>query len=407
MSGVSLEGRNRAVGGGTVSGLIFACAALALGACTTIQRVPLPEAEVSKAAVLNDTRSVDQIRIWGDQKAPVQEYLGTKPDAELRAEFPALYGRPHTYLALSGGGEDGAFGAGLLTGWTAKGTRPEFTIVTGVSTGALIAPFAFLGSAYDGRLTEIYTQYSLEDLVKKRSVFSILPAASAVDPKPMRELIARYISPAVVDQIAEQHRRGRQLWIGTTNLDAGRPVLWNIGAIASSSDPRRVGLIHDVLLASASIPGAFPPVLINVRADGRTYDELHVDGGTTNQVFLYPAGTDWKFVTQKLRVKGRPELYVIRNASLSPTYEPVKAELLPIAGRSISSLIRTQGIGDLYRIYFSAQRSGLDFNLAFIPPGNQAPPNTVFDQVHMRKMFQLGQQQASDGSAWHKSPPGF
>lgn len=391
-------------------GLVFACAALVLvlGACTTIQRVPLPEAEVSKAAVLSDSRSsVEEIRIWGDQKAPVQDYLGKKSDAELRAEFPALYGRHHTYLALSGGGEDGAFGAGLLTGWTAKGTRPEFTIVTGVSTGALIAPFAFLGSAYDGHLTEIYTRYSLDDLVKKRSVFSIIAAASAVDPKPIRELIARYISPAVVDQIAEQHRRGRQLWIGTTNLDAGRPVLWNIGVIANSPDPRRVGLIHDVLLASASVPGAFPPVLINVRADGRAYDELHVDGGTTNQVFLYPAGTDWKFLTQKLRVKGRPELYVIRNASLSPTYEPVKAELLPIAGRSISSLIRTQGIGDLYRIYFSAQQNGVDFKLAFIPPGNAAPPNTIFDQAYMRRLFELGQQQGSAGTGWHKTPPGF
>ncbi len=369
--------------------------------------MPLPEAEVSRAIVLGDTGSVEKIRIWGDQKAPVQDYLGTKSDAELRAEFPALYGRSHTYLALSGGGEDGAFGAGLLTGWTAKGTRPEFTIVTGVSTGALIAPFAFLGSGYDSHLTQIYTEYSLKDLVNRRSVFSILSAASAVDPKPLRDLIARYISSAVVDQIAEQHRRGRQLWIGTTNLDAGRPVLWNIGAIANSADPRRVAVIHDVLLASASVPGAFPPVLINVRADGRTYDELHVDGGTTNQVFLYPAGTDWKYVTQKLRVKGRPELYVIRNASLSPTYQPVQARLIPIAGRSISSLIRTQGIGDLNRIYFSAQRSGIDFNLAFIPPGNNPPPNTVFDLAHMRKMYALGQEQALTGTAWHKTPPGF
>lgn len=380
---------------------------LALGGCASIQRTPLPESEVAKAAVLSDSSSPHPIRVWGDQKAPVQEYIGARSETDLRREFPAVYGQRHTYLALSGGGEDGAFGAGLLTGWTATGRRPEFTIVTGVSTGALIAPFAYLGPAYDRQLTEIYTEYSLKDIVRKRSVFSILSAASAVDPKPMRALISRYINPEVVERIAAEHRRGRQLWIGTTNLDAGRPVFWNIGAIASSSDPRRVGLIHDILLASASIPGAFPPVLINVHADGRIYDELHVDGGTTNQVFLYPAGTDWKFVTQKLRVRGRPELYVIRNASLSPTYEPVKASLVPIAGRSISSLIRTQGIGDLYRIYFSAQRNGVDFNLAFIPPGNDPPPNTVFDLGHMRRMFELGRRQAMTGTAWHKSPPGF
>ncbi len=395
------------IAGAALRGLVLGCASFVLVACTTIHRVPLPAAEVSSATVLADSSSSHPIRIWGDEKAPIQDYLGAMSEADLRREFPAVYGQRQAYLALSGGGENGAFGAGLLTGWTAAGKRPEFMIVTGVSTGALIAPFAFLGPAYDRHLTAIYTEYSLNDLVRRRSVFAILSAASAVDPQPMRDLIARYISPAVVAEIAAEHRRGRQLWIGTTNLDAGRPVLWSIGAIANSADPRRVKLIHDILLASASVPGAFPPVLINVNADGRTYDELHVDGGTTNQVFLYPAGTDWKFVMRKLRVKGRPELYVIRNASLSPTYQPVKAELVPIAGRSISSLIRTQGIGDLYRIYLSAQESGLDFNLAFIPPGNDAPPNSVFDQAHMRKMFLLGQQQARDGTAWHNSPPGL
>ena len=112
-------------------------------------------------------------------------------------------------------------------------------------------------------------------------------------------------TPISSNAIAAEHRKGRRLFIGTTNLDAGRPVMWNIGAIANSTDPRAPELIHKVLLASASIPGAFPPVLINVEADGKVYDELHVDGGTTTQVFVYPAGIDWKAVTRKLKVPGQ------------------------------------------------------------------------------------------------------
>jgi predicted acylesterase/phospholipase RssA len=211
----------------------------------------------------------------------------------------------------------------------------------------------------------------------------------------------------MIAAIAAEHRKGRRLFIGTTNLDASRPVMWNIGAIANSADPKAAELIHSVLLASASIPGAFPPVLISVEADGKKYDELHVDGGATTQVFLFPTGTDWRDITRRLRVKGKPDVYVVRNAALDPTYEPVKPALVPIAGRSISSLIRTQGIGDMYRIYLTTKRDGLDYHLTYIPPDFKVKSKEPFDLNYMRQLYDVGYEQGRSGKAWRKSPPGF
>ena len=152
---------------------------------------------------------------------------------------------------------------------------------------------------------------------------------------------------------------------------------------------------------------AFPPVLIKVEADGKTYDELHVDGGTASQVFLYPAELDWKRVLEKLEVPGRPAAYVIRNSRLKPDWETVKPKIIPIAGISISSLIRTQGIGDMYRIYLDCQRDGIDYNLAYIPEDFDRKPSEDFDAVYMGALFERGYQMAKDGYPWDKAPPGF
>jgi predicted patatin/cPLA2 family phospholipase len=379
-----------------------------LSCSSSLVRIPLPESAVAYAsAATPPPQESGAIRAWGDEKPAWIDAFLTAPDEEVQANFPGVYGKRHAYLALSGGGENGAYGAGLLTGWTASGKRPEFSMVTGISTGSLIAPFAFLGSAYDQPLTDIYTKYSTDDLVIKRSVFGMISAASAVDTTPLKKIIASYVDANLINAIAAEHRNGRRLFIGTTNLDAGRPVMWNIGAIANSSDPRAPELIHQILLASASIPGAFPPVLIKVEADGKVYDELHVDGGTTTQVFVYPVGIDWKAVTRKLKVPGRPDLYVVRNASLDPTYEPVKPKIIPIAGRSISSLIRTQGIGDMYRIYLSAQRDGLRYHLAFIPKEFDVKSEEAFDLAYMRQLYDVGYAQGKAGTAWVSAPPGF
>ncbi|WP_245453282.1 patatin-like phospholipase family protein [Aquibium carbonis] len=405
--------RTRRLGRKVSIGLIIAAVSISAGCTSDMARMALSEADLAQAqavpsvAAPDDSASHGAIRIWGDEKPAWFDAMVDAPPEELKQRFSGIYGKPHAYLALSGGGENGAYGAGLLTGWTASGRRPEFTMVTGISTGSLIAPFAFLGPEYDRQLTEIYTIYSTKDLVDKRPLYQILSAASVADTTRLRRLIANYMNAEVIAKIAAEHRRGRRLFVGTTNLDAGRPVLWNIGAIANSKDPRAAALIHDVLMASASIPGAFPPMLIKVEANGRTFDELHVDGGTTSQVFLYPVGVDWRKVTRNLKVPGKPDVYVIRNASLDPVYDPVKPRLVPIAGRSISTLIRTQGVGDMYRIYLGAKRDGLNYNLAFIPSEFDVKSSEPFDLAYMRKLYQLGYEQGVAGTAWHDSPPGF
>ena len=328
-------------------------------------------------------------------------------EADLREQFQGVYDKSHHYLAISGGGSQGAYGAGLLSGWTATGKRPEFTLVTGVSTGALTAPFAFLGPDYDDILKEIYTTTESDDIYKERGLLSAIFSDSIVDTKPLRSLIEKHISTQLIDKIAQEHRRGRRLYIGTMNLDAGRSMIWNIGSIANSDHPRKIALIHDIMQASASIPVFFTPVAIPVNVNGTQYDELHVDGGTGSQVFVYPAALDWREVTERLKVKGTPQVYVIRNGFIEPDYQGVNREVLPIANRSIGAMIRTQGIGDLFQIYALCTRDGNDFNLAYIPSTFDQKPKEEFDPNYMSELFDLGYELAKKGYSWEKYPPDY
>jgi hypothetical protein len=280
-------------------------------------------------------------------------------------------------------------------------------MVTGVSTGALTAPFAFLGPDYDDQLKKVYTTTSTNMIAKKRSPFLTPFGDSMVDTRPLRELIATTISTDVIEAVAREHNKGRRLFIGTANLDAGRSVIWNMGAIAASDYPRKVELFHDVLQASSAIPVAFPPIVIPVEANGQSYDEMHVDGGTGSQVFVYPAAVDWKLITEKLKVQGTPKVYVLRNSFLDPDYRGVKRSIFPIGMRTIDSLIRTQGIGDLYQIYTLCARDGNEFNLAYIPSDFTEESSEGFDPVYMSKLFDLGHRMAVAGYPWQKVPPGF
>jgi predicted patatin/cPLA2 family phospholipase len=310
----------------------------------------------------------------------------------------------HNYLAISGGGADGAYGAGLLVGWTGHGTRPQFTVVTGISTGALMAPFVFLGPKYDPVLRKVYTELSTDDLIEKRGLFEIIRNDSLASSQPIRALIAHYVDDQMIEELADEHRRGRSLLIGTTNLDAARPVTWNITRIAASGAPHSRQLIRDVILASASIPGVFPPVIIEVESNGRKFQEIHVDGGVTSQVFMYPAGFEWKKVVAKLKVPGRPRLYLIRNSRTDPGFTSVEQRILPIMTRSISSLIRAQGIGDMATIFFLTRRDEVDFNLAYVPDSFTEKPRESFDPDYMKKLFLLGYEKARWGYPWVTGP---
>jgi len=383
---------------------IVALLVVLTGCAGVPERQPLPPEHVLAAAI----PGVANARFWADEWPTFSmERFDTFTDADFRENYSRIYGKPHNYLAVSGGGANGAFGAGLLLGWSATGTRPEFSMVTGVSTGALTAPFAFLGEAYDDELRTVYTTTQTSDIVKRRNLVSAFFGDSVADTTPLKMLIEKYIGTEMVDAIAREYRKGRRLFIGTVNLDAGRSVIWDIGAIAASDYPHKMKLIHDVLRASAAIPVAFSPVVIPVVAEGQQYDELHVDGGAGSQVFVYPAAVDWRSITQKLRVQGEPRVYVIRNSFLDPDYQGIRRNVIPIASRTIDSLIRTQGIGDLYQIYALCRRDGNDFNLAYIPSDFTEKPTEAFDPVYMNKLMDRGYQMALDGYPWEKAPPGF
>ena len=389
----------------TASRLVLLALVLLPAACTPPVRNPVPADLINEATI----PGLPGGRFWGDAwptyNLPRFEAMS---EAELREEFPASYGEPHHYLAISGGGANGAFGAGLLAGWTDAGTRPEFTMVTGVSTGALSAPYAFLGSDWDDKLEEVYTTVQTSDLLEHRGILDSLFWDSMADTSKLRGVIETIFDEEVIDAIAAEHLRGRRLFIGTANLDAGRPVIWSIGEIAASDYPDRVRLVHDILQASSAIPVAFSPVIIPVEANGVAYDEMHVDGGTSTQVFVYPAAIDWHRVTERLAVPGSPNVYVIRNAFMDASHQGVNRNIMPIAGRTIDSLIRTQGIGDLYQIHALCQRDGNDFHLAYIPAEFDVVPNEAFDPVYMTELFEFGYEAArSGGYSWTDVPPGF
>lgn len=314
---------------------------------------------------------------------------------------------PAVFLAISGGGSNGAFTAGLLNGWTAAGNRPTFKAVTGISTGALIAPFAFLGPAYDSTLRKFYTEITTRDILVQRGMLAAVFDDALTDNAPLRKLLTELVNENLVKEIAAEYSKGRILLIGTANLDAQRGVIWNIGAIAASEHPHRIELILDIMIASAAIPAAFPPVMFDVEADGKPYQEMHGDGGTITQVFLYPPSMRLREEAEAIGIKRDRSVYIIRNARLVPAWSETPRRTLPIAGRAVSSLIATQGIGDLYRTYLNTQRDGIDYNLAYIPSDFKEQEKEAFDREYMQKLYDVGYEMARKGYPWEKVPPGF
>ncbi len=314
---------------------------------------------------------------------------------------------PAIFLALSGGGDDGAFGAGLLCGWTVAGDRPEFKAVTGISTGALIAPFAFLGSKYDSVLKDVYTRSTPADILEARSYFAAVFDDALADNAPLGRLLEKYVTKDMLTEIAREYERGRLLLLSTTNLDARQAVIWNMGKIAASGQPGALALFHKIMLASAAIPGAFPPVMIDVEANGKEYQEMHVDGGAMAQVFLYPPSLKIAEVSKQRGVSRERRLYIIRNARLDADWAETERRTMSIVSRAITSLIQTQGIGDLYKIYAEAKRDGIDYNLAYMPKTFKALHKEDFDTDYMSQLFQTGYDLAARGYQWDKTPPGM
>lgn len=405
---------------------LVAALSVTLGGCATAPlRHPLPP-ELADQARLPGMPA--DVRYWGDDGSSVLRDWLDPADERLAACCPAILDRPHNYLVVSSGGVDGAFGAGLLVGWTAAGTRPEFQIVTGVSTGATIATLAFLGPEYDDSLRQVYSSYSTADFAERRGFKQALTGDAAMDTARFRRLIDQYLGDEEVARIAAEARKGRKLLIGTTHLDAARPVVWDITRIAASGAPNARRLIGDLILASSTLPGIFPPVRIDVEANGAHYDELHVDGGVTSMLFLGPAGFDWKRVVDRVRIEGKPQVYVIRNArehpyldafreSISPMlersasslardeggqpeWEQVDPRVSPVLWRSMWSLFLTRGLEDPVRVFSEAQGDELALNLARIPADFEHDSDEFLDRDFMRALFERGYEMAKGGFPW-------
>ncbi|MGZ8159723.1 MAG: patatin-like phospholipase family protein [Methylobacter sp.] len=382
-----------------------------LRGCSIPVRLPAVPQDATTLAEIPDMPGIRYL-IGTDNITMKQFMLDAKDAMSSELTYRAKMGQqgplpPANFLAISGGGDDGAYGAGLLCGWSATGTRPEFKLVTGISTGALIAPFAFLGSKYDAKLKEVYTNSSPKDILEARGPLAAVFNDALADNKPLWSLLQKHITPEMLQEIAEEYKKGRILLIASTNLDSRRPVIWNMTKIAASGHPQALDLFRKLMMTSAAIPGAFPPTMIDVVANGKQYQEMHVDGGAIAQVFVYPPSLKLKEAAHKIGIDRERNLYVIRNARLDPDWSEVERRTLSIAGKAISSLIRTQGIGDLYRIYLSAQRDGLDYNLAFIPSEFHAPHKEDFDKDYMQKLFLTGYEAAEKGYPWAKTPPGY
>jgi predicted acylesterase/phospholipase RssA len=356
--------------------------------CSSLPRTPYAASDAAASTVLD----LSELRTYADE--PASSFV--KADVSFRAG-------PLSYLAISGGGADGAYGAGVLNGWTAAGTRPKFAVVSGVSTGALIAPFAFLGPAYDATLRDVYTSGIAESLLDTPSIVHALFGSGLFGNARLRELVARYIGQDMLAAIAAEDARGRKLLIVTTNLDTQRTVIWDMGRIAAIGSAQALGLFRDVLAASASIPVVFPPMLIDAEANGRRFQEMHVDGGVTAPVLTLPEA----FLLRNGAIaRGlRMNIYVLVNDKVERDFQLVPNNTIGIAARASASVTKTQIRSVLYETYEFARRNNFGFNLTYVDRDVPSPDSFGFETSYMRSLYQYGFDRARRGDFWAKAPP--
>jgi len=378
-----------------------------LSSCAILPRNAVPVDRMADAFV----PGMPDVRARAGRNDPAfMRDLAQSFDQESHADFPVQAdGRVHyPHLALSGGGANGAFGAGFLNGWTASGKRPVFKIVTGVSTGALMAPYAFLGADYDGAIREFYTNTSSRNVFQMLSIIpQLLGGESLADSGPLRFTIDQTVDDALLRAIARAHQSGRRLYIGTVDLDSQFFIVWNMGAIAASGHPGALELFRSVMLASASIPIAFPPVYIDVEAGGRRFDEMHVDGATVANLF-YSAGVfNFKQAREGVaRGQGAEDIFIVHNGQLLPVPGTTNRSLRSIGARAFSAAAKASTLGDLFRIFAFSLRNGAGYHWITIPNGVELSGEETFDPVAMRRLYDVGFAKSRDGPEWATAPPG-
>ena len=344
-------------------------------------RVPFTAAEDAAATI----PGIPEARFWADSESDYNH---------------ALPAQPGPWLILSSGGADGAFGAGLITGLTAAGKRPDYAVVIGVSTGALMAPFIFAGPRYDDALRKAYTEVSAADVFEAGAS----TGESFVNSWPLKDLIAKEITPELFNDIAAAYRSGRRLFIVSYDLDAERAVVWNMGAIAAHGGDVALNLFRTVLLASAAIPGAFPPVLIDVEANGKRFAEMHVDGGIGGQFFVAPAAL--MATTSDYRLPAT-QLYIVVNTGLQRDFQVVERFVPSILTQAVGAAVKVDTRMMLSLTYAAAKRSSVGFNVATVPVSFNAPSKGPFDSRYMGALFNTGYEQGRSATSFAAEPPPY
>jgi len=355
-------------------------AALALAGCTSTR--PLEQ------LALRGLTPDHAVTLFDEKNQPVNVVGDSKSDHDSL-----------DILAISGGGSNGAYGAGVVYGWAKAGHRPNFDVITGISTGALIAILTFAGPQYDEQLKELYTEQTNQKVYRKKGVISGLFSDSYFDNKPFKRQIQKVVNASLLDVIAQEYRKGRRLYIGTTNLDAGKLVVWDIGKLAASDRPNKVLRTQKIIRASASVPGFFKPVYIKPR-NGIEVRQAHVDGSVKAPVLIR------NFMFN--RPAKKKNLYVLINSQmkLDDAVKPVEPDLASISSKTINELMRGLLYKTVFQGYVVARNARASFQLSFIP--DNADPiefGLDFDQVKMRKLFRLGELRGRNPKLWLKEPP--
>ncbi len=378
-----------------------------VGCAELVEHHPLSAREFNQT----DFSSLEWERFWGDA-APSNLGPGLKKmAARLKAQYPeAINATRETApmldaLTISGGGANGAFSAGLLVGWSESGLRPSFHLVTGVSAGAMVAPFAFLGSDYDDVLLKFYSSVRRDSVYRANPLSGLLFGSALYDTAPLKKLVAKFITPQIIRAIAEQYRLGRSLYIITTHFDALRPMAWNIGAIADRRGARAIQLIHQIILASAAIPVLFPPVAIEFDIDDKRFTELHVDGSVSQHVFAYPSQIHVDRLDKAMGLTFRRRIFLIRNGNVQSRYDPAPVTVGSIAERTLNAILQNQANGDTERIYHLARRDGIEFNMIAIPETFRADDSIEFEPEYMHALAKLGREIGRRGDFWQDRPP--
>lgn len=364
-------------------------ATIILAGCASLPRTPYTAADAASSRVLN----LDDVRRYADE--PATAFRGVLPQNSDK--------RPLNYLALSGGAADGAYGAGVLNGWSATGTRPEFAVVSGVSTGALIAPFAFLGPDQDATLRDVYTSGVAESILETPNPLTAIFGSGLFGNSNLRSVISRYVGQELLNRVADAYAKGRRLYVVTTDLDTQRTVIWDMGRIASVGSPQALELFRDVMAASASVPVILPPILIDAQANGHHFKEMHVDGSVTTPVLTLPEA----FLLRNERLGKGPRLnmYILINNKIEREFQLVPNRTIDIAARSTSAVTKSLTRSILNETYDFARRSRFGFNVTYIDREVEQPSSPGFDTAYMRRLFDYGYRKARSGEFWVTVPP--